>query len=217
MSDEAIEHRPPTPWVVWLIVIAIGIAYVAFTMASAGQQNWADYTFAVIPERFHAESQYHFTQWYEPIGPIFGHAFLHVGWWHAALNAFFLFAVARHPAALLGPWRFLLLFFLSAAGGAFAFIAINWNEQAIAVGASGALCGVFSAYFLSARPRWQESLAIPLVRNQFMMIFGLNVVAMAIAAEAFNIPIAWEGHLGGFIAGALAWVWLAPKPRGPWG
>lgn len=214
MSVNAEPGRPPTPWVIWLIVGAIAAAYVAFINLAPRLQNEIDYAFALIPLRFHPQSPDHFAHWYDALGPMFGHVFLHVAWWHAALNAFFIFATGRYPASILGPWRFLALFFISAIGGALAFIALNWGEQGIAVGASGALCGVFSAYFLSARPSWRQSLADPLVRNQFMMIFGLNVVAMAVAAEAFDIPIAWEGHLGGFVAGALAWVALAPRGRG---
>lgn len=214
MSETA-EYRPPTPWVVWLIVGAIALAFAGFELASREQQNAIDFMFALIPERFHAESPYHFSAWYEAFGPVFGHAFLHVAWWHAGLNGFFLFALSRYPAMRLGPWRYLALFFLSAAGSAAVFLALNWNEQAIAVGASGALCGVFSAYFLSARATWQESLADRYVRNQFLVIFAINVVAMGVAAEVFSVPIAWEAHLGGFIAGALAWIALAPRaPEG---
>lgn len=216
LSEEAAVSRPPTPFVVWLIVGAIAISYLAFTISNPSTQEAIDYAFALIPERFDPASRFHFDNWYEALGPIFGHAFLHVAWWHAAVNAFFFFLLARWPAMRLGFWRFLALFFISAAGGAIAFILINWGTQDIAVGASGAVCGVFTAYFFGARRTWQESLAEPMVRNQLLMIFFINVVAMGAAAEFLRIPIAWEGHLGGFIGGALAWLALAPKPRGPW-
>ena len=101
------------------------------------------------------------------------------------------------------------MFLISAAGGALAFIAINWNEQGVAVGASGAVCGVFSAYFLSARRTWREALSDPRVRGPFGMILLLNVVLMGVVSELGWFPIAWEGHLGGFVAGALAYVALA--------
>ena len=212
MSEEAAEYRPPTPWIVWAIVGAIGVSYAAFLLASPDMRNAIDFAFALIPERFHADSPYRFNQWYEALGPIFGHTLLHAAWWHAGLNAFFFFATGRHPAMVLGPWRFLALYLISAAGGAIAFILINWNEHgAVAVGASGAVCGVFSAYFLSARRTWREALADPRVRGPFGMIFLLNVVLMAVVSELGLFPIAWEGHMGGFIAGALAYVALAPK------
>jgi len=217
LAEYEVDTRLKTPWIVWLIVGAIAAAYVAYMFAPRDAQNAADFMFALIPERFHQESVYRFHAWYEPLGPIFGHALLHVAWWHAAVNGFFLFVTARYPATVLGSWRFLALVLIATAGSAIAFLAINWNDQAIAVGASGALCGVFSAYFLSARRTWMESLRDPQVRNQFAVIFILNVVVMGALSELGVFPIAWEGHLGGFVGGALGWILLAPKPRmGPW-
>lgn len=216
MSEEAAEYRPPTPWIVWLIVGAIGLAYVGYIFLAPSARNGVDMALAIIPERFNADSSYRFTHWYEAFGPIFGHALLHVAWWHAAMNAFFIFLTARHPAMVLGSWRFLMLFLLSTAGSAIAFLAINWNEQSVAIGASGGACGVFSAYFLSSRRTWRDSLADPRVRGPYFMLFMLNVVLMGVVAEMGWLPIAWEAHLGGFVAGALAWILFAPKPRGPW-
>ena len=43
---------------------------------------------------------------------------------------------------------------------------------------------------------------------------GINVVLMAL----LPLPIAWEAHLGGFVAGALSYLLMAPRMRtGPWG
>lgn len=184
---------------------------------AGGAQFAAEYWLALIPERFHAQSQFAFDHWYEPAAPLFGHAFLHLAWWHAGLNAFFLLAASRLPALRLGALRFLAVFFASVLGGALAFLALNWNEQAVAIGASGGVCGMFSAHFLALRRTWREALADPRVRNTLGMLVFINVVLMGIAAESGVFPIAWEGHLGGFVGGALAYVALARAPRGPWG
>ncbi len=215
MNEEA--ARPPTPFIIWALVAAIVAAYVAFMFATPGQQNAIDYAFALIPERFNADSPSHFVNWYEALGPLFGHIFLHVAWWHAGLNAFFFFGLGRLPAMRLGWWRFLIVFFAGGVLGAIAFVALNWNTQDIAVGASGSVCGVFSAYFLAMRRTWREAVADPRIRGAYGMIFFLNVVLMGAASEFGIFPIAWEGHLGGFVGGALAYIALAPKPRGPWG
>lgn len=215
MNEEA--ARPPTPFIIWLLVAAIVAAYVAFMFATPAQQNAMDYAFALIPERFHADSPDRFVNWYEGLGPLFGHVFLHVAWWHAGLNAFFFYGLGRLPALRLGWWRFLIVFFAGAVLGAIAFIAINWNTEDVAVGASGAVCGVFSAYFLALRRTWREAIADRRIRDAYGMIFFLNVVLMGALSEFGLFPIAWEGHLGGFVGGALAYIALAPKPRGPWG
>ncbi len=216
MTDRASGLRAPL--VVWFLVIAILGAHLAFVLASAAVQDSIGLAFALLPARFHGDNPLAFSQAYEAAGPIFGHAFLHVGWWHAGLNAFFFFLLGRLPAQKLGAWRFLVLFFASAAGGALAFLALNWSGEDFAVGASGAVCGVFSAYFLALAPSWTQALAEPRIRNQFGMIFLVNVVLMGVAAETGLFPIAWEAHLGGFICGALAYIALAPRRiAGPWG
>jgi len=208
--------RMPTPFIVWALVAAIALAHFAFLMSSPEQQQAIDYGFALIPLRFNPESPDRFAHWYEAAGPLFGHAFLHLAWWHAALNAFFFFLLGRLPALRLGWWRFLIVFFAGAALGGVAFVTLNWNSQDIAVGASGAVCGVFSAYFLALRPSWLQSVLDPRIRGAFGSIFFLNVVVMGVVSELGWFPIAWEGHLGGFVGGALAYIVLAPRYRGPW-
>jgi membrane associated rhomboid family serine protease len=215
VSQIAEDRRPPTPWIVALLTGAIVLTYVAFVLAPASLQEQLDYAFAIIPERFDPQSPEHFNNWLEALGPTFGHTFLHAAWWHAGLNAFFLFATGRFAALRLGWWRFLLVYLASALGGTIAFVALNWNEASIAIGASDAVCGVFMAYFLSVRADWRQSLAIPMVRNQLGMIILLNVVLMAVLSELNIFPIAWEGHMGGFVGGFIAYVLLQPRYGSP--
>lgn len=216
MTETATGLRAPP--VVWALVALLVGAYGAFMLAPASLQNAIDYEFALIPARYHDNNPLGFKHWYEAAYPIFGHAFLHAGWWHVGLNAFFFFLTARLPALRLGQLRFLALFLISAAGGALAYLALNWDGAEPAVGASGAVCGVFTAYFLAVTPHWTQAIAEPRIRNQWFMIFFVNVVVMGVAAETGFFPIAWEAHLGGFLAGGLGYMLLAPapKPRGPW-
>ena len=95
-----------------------------------------------------------------------------------------------------------------------AYVLINPHSVEPAVGASGAICGVFAAYFLAVRPTPRAALADPRVRNAMLTFVGINVVLVAL----LPLPIAWEAHLGGFIAGALVYLALARwAPAGPWG
>lgn len=211
MTERATGTR--APFVVWALVVAMVGAYLAFVLAPSAVQDNIAFTFALIPERYHADNPLHFKTWLDAAAPILGHAFLHAGWWHVGANAFFFFLTARAPAIKLGGLRFLLLFVLSAAGGAIAYLALNWNGAQPAVGASGAVCGVFTAYFLAITPHWTQAVATPQIRNQWLMIFLINVVLMGVAAETGFFPIAWQAHFGGFIAGGLAYVLLAPARR----
>ncbi len=208
MSDTT---RPPTPIVVWLLTGLTVAAHLALAFASRDTQNAVDYAFALIPERFHTNSQYSFGHWYEAFGPIFGHAFLHLGWFHLAVNAFFLFGASRLPALRLGTLRYLVVYVSAVIADAFAFVALNWNSQESAVGASGAVCGMIAAFFLASRPTWREALADPQVRGPLAVLFVLNVAVFGVLSEAGIFPIAWEGHLGGFIGGGVAYALLQPQ------
>lgn len=202
------EPRLPAPPILWVIVGAIAAAYVGYVFAPAKLQFELEYALVLNPMRFHQGNPLNLNHWYEAFGPLIGHAFLHVAWWHAAVNAFFLFLLGRLPALRLGAWRFAFVCLAATLGGALTFLALNWNDNVSAVGASGAVCGVFTAYFMSARPRWRDAFADPRVRNPFLVIFLLNVPVMAIASAAGIFPIAWEAHLGGFIGGGLAYIAL---------
>lgn len=205
-------ERIPTPLVVWLVTGAVVIASAAFFFAPTDVQHAADYAFALIPERFHADSPYRFQQWYEPLGAIFGHAFLHLNWFHLGINAVFLAGASRLPALRLGTVRYLGVLIASLLGDSFVFTALNWDGHASAVGASGAVCGMITAFFFSTRATWQEALADPQVRGPLGMLFLINVVLFAVLSETGLFPIAWEGHLGGFIGGGVAYALLQKPP-----
>lgn len=210
------EPRPQTPPVVWLLTGSIVAAYVAFLVAPATAQRAVDLSFALIPERFHADSPHRFAHWWEMLGPLLGHSFLHLGWWHVALNAFFLFGASRWPALRLGAARYLLVYAASVLGGALLFLALNWNEEAAAVGASGGVCGMLTAFFFSMRATWRDALADPRVRGPLGGLVFVNVVLMGIISELGLFPIAWEGHLGGFIGGGVAYALLQPRAHAVW-
>lgn len=205
-------ERVPTPLIVWVVTGSIVAAFVAFTFAPPDAQRAADYAFALIPERFHADSPYRFQHWWEAIGPIFGHAFLHLNWFHLGVNAVFLAGASRLPALRLGTFRYLLVLLASILVDALVFLALNWNSNESAVGASGAVCGMIIAFFFSLRPTWRDALADPQTRGPLAMLFLINVVGFAVLAETGVFPVAWEGHLGGFIGGGVAYALLQPRP-----
>ncbi|MGD9982400.1 MAG: rhomboid family intramembrane serine protease [Hyphomonadaceae bacterium] len=216
-ADLEERDRPPTPPVVWLLTGSLVAAYAAYLAAPADGQRFAEYTFGLIPERFHAEKQYRFEHWWGAPAALLGHAWLHLGWLHLGLNAFFLFGTSRLVALRLGAARYLLVYIAAVLGGAALFLAFNWNEQNIAVGASGGVCGMFTAFFFATRRTWRDALADPRLRGSLGALVLLNVILMGIASEAGMLRIAWESHLGGFIGGGFAYALLQPRARGPWG
>ena len=171
--------------------------------------------FALVPARFDFGAPGAYANLTDAAAPLFGHVFFHYGLFHLVMNGMAYVQVAPYLSARLGDVRFLAIFFISALGGALAFILINPHSETGAVGASGAVCGLFGAYFLGVRPTPREAFADPQVRNAMLFFLGINVVLMAL----LPLPIAWEAHLGGFFAGALSYLAMAPRQRrtGPWG
>jgi membrane associated rhomboid family serine protease len=200
-------------------------AYVAFLIAPWATQEAAIAAFAIIPARFRAGPE-SFHSPVEALGPLFGHVFLH---WqapvHILMNMLVYFQVAGPVERRLserggGSWRFLVFFFGSAAAAAIAYILLNPNSDRPAIGASGAICGLFAGYLLGARRNWRDAVADPQIRRAGFWFLAINVGLMWFLATNANFPIAWEAHLGGFLGGAALFPLLAPKRRawtGPWG
>ncbi len=160
---------------------------------------------------------------------LLSHMFVHGGWLHLGLNvAFYLMlglVVARRLGAdLAAAAGMLFITVFSGLGGAAAVLMINPNSTDAVVGFSGAVCGIAAAFLLSQHQDWRRSLADRRVRASAFWFLMMNVVAAWVATASGAVAISWEAHLGGFIAGGLAWVWAAPRPkppsptlhRGPW-
>ena len=145
----------------------------------------------------------------QPYAMFLTYAFLHGGAVHLAVNMLTLYSFGRLIIVRVGQWRFLLLYMVSALGGALGFAALATALRPM-VGASGALFGLVGAWiawdyidrFGAAAPLW------PVLR-QILTLIVLNVVLYYAMAG----HLAWETHLGGFLAGAFAAFILDPMSR----
>lgn len=137
----------------------------------------------------------------------FTSAFLHSGLMHLALNMLALYVVGPSLEAMLGKWRFFTLYLLSAVGGSLAMLAWALVDPSmhtvIAVGASGAVFGLFGAVFVAYRSLGADTRSI----------LGLVAVNLLLG---FVVPnVAWQAHVGGLLTGmAVTWVFIAvARPR----
>jgi membrane associated rhomboid family serine protease len=214
LSNVYYPPRPHFPLVVVLLAGAIVVAFVLTGQWDDQRVNALAMDYGVLPIRYDATGPAPYPNTVASIVPLFTHMFIHGGLPHILMNMIGFFQAAPFLATRMGGLRFLVLYFLSGIGGALAFILLGLHSETVMVGASGAICGVFGAYFLAVRPTPQAALADPQVRNAIITFLGINVVLMAF----LHLPIAWQAHLGGFIAGALLYVPLKPPVRsGPWG
>lgn len=207
MSDVHHRSRPHVPPVVLLLAGAIIAVFVLTGQWDPDAQQPLYEEWGMVPAAFSLSDPH-------ALMTLVTHVFMHGGVPHILMNMLAYLQGAPFIAQRLGGAKFLVLFTLSAIGGAAAFILINPQSVQPMVGASGAICGVFGAYFLAVRPTPQAAIADPQVRNAMLVFLGINVVLMAF----LPFGIAWEAHLGGFITGGLAYLAMRPRfARGPWG
>jgi membrane associated rhomboid family serine protease len=127
-------------------------------------------------------------------------AFTHGGFIHIALNMYSLYIFGSALEQMLGRLRFAALYLISALGGSVAVLLLAPGVPV--VGASGAIFGLFAAFFVI-----QRRLGI---RNpQIVILLVINMAA------GFFIPnVSWQAHLGGAVVGALvALVFMATRHR----
>lgn len=121
---------------------------------------------------------------------LFTVALVHSGLWHVGLNMLALWMIGRTLEPLLGRWRFLALYLISALGGSVAVALLAFPTPV--VGASGAIFGLFGALFVIGRKLGANMAGIALV-------LGINLVIGFL--PGFNIS--WQAHVGGLVAGVL--------------
>jgi membrane associated rhomboid family serine protease len=137
-------------------------------------------------------------EWYR----LFTGAFLHASILHIAFNMFALYFLGRILEPGIGTPRFVGVYVASLCGGAFGALLLSPN--ALTVGASGAIFGIFGAAFVIARGRGLDAVA-----SSIGVVLLLN---LAISLGDPNISLG--GHLGGLVAGVLCAFFILAGERG---
>ena len=137
------------------------------------------------------------------------HALIHIDAAHIVLNVGFLLAFGSMCERAFGPIRYGAILILTAIAGALAKLVLDWGALVIMFGASGAVFGCMGAFvrLLIGGPT-------PIRRRGLALMGGLvvvNIIFTFIGPAVFGIDgrIAWDAHLGGFLAGLL----LGRRPR----
>jgi membrane associated rhomboid family serine protease len=137
----------------------------------------------------------------------FTHALLHGGFLHMALNLAVLLGLGRFTAERYGGGVVLPTFVIGAAAGGAAFGLIAMAPYPM-VGASGAVfafLGIWTVWDWH-RHRMVGAPVRPVVQR-VVVLAGLNVL-LYIGLEGF---LAWEAHLGGFLAGLALGAWFESR------
>jgi membrane associated rhomboid family serine protease len=166
------------------------------------------------------------------------YALLHGDFLHLAINAVWFLAFGSAVARRFGAMRFLIFFAVTAAAGAAVHFVTHMGEGVPLVGASAAISGYMAAairfafqgggplglwrapethtYHVPAAP-----LRVALLDSRVLAFlavwFGLNILLGfgSLAVIGQNQEIAWQAHIGGFLAGLVLFRWFDPVPRVP--
>ena len=160
------------------------------------------------------------------------YALIHADIWHLGLNALWLLPFGSALARRFGVARFLGFMVVTAVAGAGAHLAVHFGEVFPMVGASAAISGAMAGAMRFAFQRggpltaWhtqtEESYRIPAVSllgslrdPRFLAFvavwFGINAIFGLGGLQLDNgQTVAWEAHIGGFVAGALLFSLFDP-------
>jgi membrane associated rhomboid family serine protease len=128
--------------------------------------------------------------------------FTHVEVWHLAGNMIVLYLLGPQLEAAVGRMRFLALYLVSGLAGS-AMVLWFTGPQVQTVGASGAIFGLMGALLV---------MVVKVGGN----VSQIGLLLLANVVITVTIPgISWQGHLGGFLGGALVGAVLVYAPRGP--
>jgi membrane associated rhomboid family serine protease len=132
-------------------------------------------------------------------------AFLHLGLLHIGFNMYALYLFGPIMEDLYGHLEYLVIYLLCALGGSVLTILATPNQAA--VGASGAIFGLFGLGFMVWRRR--HLVLNPMARAILSQVGTLLVLNLVIT---FTIPgISWTGHIGGLVVGAVIGFLVPPS------
>jgi membrane associated rhomboid family serine protease len=172
-------------------IMAISIAIFAIGFVSPAANRWFLEHFASINVLI-AQGE-----WWRVLTA----AFLHGGITHILFNMYALYLFGPRLETQVGSAPFALLYFASAAGGGAASYLFGPLNQ-IAVGASGAIFGLFGAWLYVAY-KLRET---PAGRSMFNQLGVLLLINLALPLLIPNID--WRAHVGGLLTGvAIAALW----------
>jgi membrane associated rhomboid family serine protease len=216
-SEEAREPILRSPPVVTTFIVVFIAVHVGMLFLSDAWFYLAFDTLALTPERF-AYFGWHAAEGVSTAliayASLVTYAFLHGDFVHLIFNVLWFLIFATAVARRVGAGRFLMLSLVATLGAAVTHLVFHWGSPVPVVGASGAVSGLMGAAFRfilidpQATPVWPPQ-RLPLFSRPVLMWSAvwivLNVVLgiTGFAPEGFGRAIAWEAHIGGFLAGLL--------------
>lgn len=181
----------------YVTIAIIAVNAVAFVASLGGGSGLSPRSSVVgdfaIAGPFIAEND----EWYRLITG----AFLHANLIHIGFNMYLVWILGRQIESVIGPWRYLMLYFATLLAGSFGAVLVTPN--AFTLGASGAGFGLFGAMAIA-----QRASGISIWSSGLGPILGLNLF-LTFAVSGISIG----GHIGGLVGGGVVgWlIWELPR------
>tara|TARA_E500000331_G_scaffold357286_1_gene418520 strand:- start:1179 stop:1898 length:720 start_codon:yes stop_codon:yes gene_type:complete len=150
---------------------------------------------------------------------MFSSMFLHGGLIHLLGNMLFLWIYGNNIEDSMGHIKFLVFYIACGLAAAFLQALVSQNSSIPMIGASGAVSGVLSAYFLLFPKARVLTLIILIIFITFIRIpagiliglWFLSQILNAYFTDANSPGVAWYAHIGGFFMGLLLIPFLKKK------
>jgi membrane associated rhomboid family serine protease len=217
-----------------LIAVMVAIHGIREWVLSPQADNDLLWLFAFVPTRYESSVIGGYPGGYAADAWTFvTYALLHGSWTHLTLNSVWLLAFGTPIARRFGAARFLAFFAVTAAGGALAHLAVYSGARIPMIGASASVSGFMAGAIRFAFQRGgplrllgsnpDDAYRVPalplsaVVRDPRVLIFlavwfGLNLLfgLGSLSLDGGEQAIAWQAHIGGFLAGLLAFAVFDP-------
>jgi membrane associated rhomboid family serine protease len=173
--------------------------------------------------------------WGAKIWTFVTYSLLHASWIHLGVNAIWFLPFGSAMARRLGASRFLMFFAVTAAAGAFAHLLAYGGHNSPVIGASAAISGTMAGAMRFAFQRGgpltfsrtggdadfrvpaaplADTLRQPAVLVFLVVWFGINLlfglISLPMSGIGASEVVAWQAHIGGFLAGLLLFSWFDP-------
>ncbi len=183
------------PATVTIIAINVAVFLVAQFLTGSAARAYDSMALLVLPARGYV------SPWWTFITSMF----MHGGVVHILCNMFTLYYMGLVIERLYGSARFLAIYFVSGIAGGLTYVAVNMatGTAGSAVGASGAIFGLFGAYIVMLLIESKHPALLPqsVSKAQLSSFLGLIAVNVLISLSP---GVAWQAHLGGLVAGGVA-------------
>jgi membrane associated rhomboid family serine protease len=221
------------PLVVTLLIAFLVLAHVARSLLPPGPSlAWLG-QYAFVPARL-SPAFLHGSGLIEGGMSFVTYMGLHNDYTHLLINCLWLLAFGPIVARRFGPLLFLLFFLACGVAAAATHLLFNWGSPEPVIGASGAISGLMAAgmrLLPTERPAWADEGSpadapmLPLFSRQILLFslvwVGLNLVVAVAPGVMLGIGngglVAWQAHIGGYVAGLLLagpFDALRPQPVG---